>query len=214
MLDRADGVLKSISPRGDADVSAWALLGVIVAAGMIYGGFMGSFAFVGVERLAMVLYAALKVPLLIAATTAVCLPAFYVLNAVAGLREDFGRVMRAVLAAQAALTAGLASLGPITRFVYFGGVSHRWALLTNALMFAAATLAGQWVLFTRYRGLIARRPRHRLMLWVWIAMYAFVGTQMGWMLRPFVGSPDKPVTFFREEPFSNAYVVVWRLVRG
>lgn len=37
---------------------------------------------------------------------------------------------------------------------------------------------------------------------------------MGWILRPFVGSPDIPVSFFRAEAFSNAYVVVARLILG
>jgi hypothetical protein len=31
------------------------------------------------------------------------------------------------------------------------------------------------------------------------------------MLRPFVGAPGLPVTFFRDEPFSNAYVAVAKL---
>ena len=47
-----------------------------------------------------------------------------------------------------------------------------------------------------------------------ISIFSLVGMQMGWMLRPFVGTPGRPVTFFREEPFSNAYVVIARLVFG
>jgi antibiotic biosynthesis monooxygenase (ABM) superfamily enzyme len=59
-----------------------------------------------------------------------------------------------------------------------------------------------------------RGPRHRLMLAVWSTLYAFVGMQMGWMLRPFVGSHDLPVVFFRNEPFTNAYVAILALFFG
>src|SRR5207302_1107134 len=30
-----------------------------------------------------------------------------------------------------------------------------------------------------------------------VLMFALVGAQMGWVLRPFVGAPDAPVAFFR-----------------
>ena len=98
--------------------------------------------------------------------------------------------------------------------MYFCGVGHRHAILFNALMFTIAAGAGQVVLWRGYAPLIAQRPRHRVVLWTWLVLYAFVGIQMGWMLRPFIGTPGAPVTFFRDEPFSNAYVVVVRLIVG
>jgi hypothetical protein len=32
---------------------------------------------------------------------------------------------------------------------------------------------------------------------VWVLVFALVGAQMSWMLRPFIGAPGTPVTFFR-----------------
>jgi hypothetical protein len=31
----------------------------------------------------------------------------------------------------------------------------------------------------------------------WLVAYAMVGAQMGWLLRPFIGSPVAPFTWFR-----------------
>jgi hypothetical protein len=62
-----------------------------------------------------------------------------------------------------------------------------------------------------YRLLIGRDPRHRWLLRVWLVVYSFVGIQMGWNLRPFIGDPDKPVRFFREGVWENAYVAVARM---
>jgi hypothetical protein len=34
---------------------------------------------------------------------------------------------------------------------------------------------------------------------IWLAAFAFVGCQMSWILRPFVGSPFYPVVFMRPD---------------
>jgi hypothetical protein len=79
-------------------------------------------------------------------------------------------------------------------------------------MFALGSGGAQLVLRRHYRPLIARHPRHRLLLRAWLGIYIFVGIQMGWVLRPFIGDPDQPVQFFRTESWGNAYVVVARLL--
>jgi hypothetical protein len=62
------------------------------------------------------------------------------------------------------------------------------------------------------RPLIARNPRHRVMLRGRLAHYAFVGVPMGWVLRPFIGQIDEPTTYFRSEAWGNAYVKVVELL--
>ncbi len=187
---------------------------VVLAAGPLYGLVMGSFSVDAPSRALLPVLIAIKMPLLIGATTALCLPAFFVINTVLGLREDFGRACRAITASQAALTLALLALAPLTALAYQSGISHGNAVLFNAGMFTIATAAAQGVLFTRYRTLIAQTRRHVVAIWFWLLLYGFVGIQMGWMLRPFIGTPGKPVAFFREEPFSNAYVVIVRLLGG
>jgi hypothetical protein len=49
----------------------------------------------------------------------------------------------------------------------------------------------------------------RLVFGIWIVVFAFVGAQMGWVLRPFIGSPGMPFTFFRERS-SNFFEAVFR----
>ena len=110
----------------------------------------------------------------------------------------------------------LASLAPFTAFWYVSGSDYQPAILFNGLMFAVASVSAQWLLRREYRPLIARHPAHRWMLRTWIVIYIFVGIQMGWVLRPFIGNPGAPVQFFREDSWSNAYVVViemiWRVM--
>lgn len=208
-----DAALARIA-SADAPAPPRVLAAALLIAGPIYGGVMGSFALDRAERWLMVLYAALKMPILLLGTTAVCLPGFFVLNSVLGLRQDFGRAFGAILTGQAALAVTLLSLSPVTRFGYESGVTHRGGVLLNAVMFLIATGVAQEVTRRRYRGLISEHPNHRIALALWAILYAFVGIQMGWTLRPFIGSPGLGVSFFRPEPFSNAYVVVFRMVFG
>ncbi len=211
---RLDSLFARLSRAEWEALPAHTLLIVVFTAGPFYGAFMGSYALYSADRLLLCLYAAIKMPLLVLVTAGLCLPAYFVLNTLAGLREDFPRAVRSILAAQAAFTLTLASLAPITRLVYLTGVTHRFAILTNALMFTLATCMAQRILWRWYRPLCAKDKRHGMMLWAWIVLYAFVGIQMGWMLRPFVGKPTAQVEFFRSEGFSNAYLEVARLLRG
>jgi hypothetical protein len=185
---------------------------LILAFGMFYGGLMGTYGGVGGERIWQVVYSGVKVPLLLLATFVLSLPSFFVLNTLLGLRGDFARVVLSLLATQAGLTVILASLAPVTAFWYVSGSGYQQAILFNGLMFAVASMGAQWLLRREYRPLIGRRPAHRWMLRTWIVIYVFVGIQMGWVLRPFIGNPRAPVQFFREDSWSNAYVVVVEMI--
>ena len=120
--------------------------------------------------------------------------------------------MRALIAAQAGLAIVLASLAPFTLLWYASSADYYAALRFNGLMFAVASLCGQRLLWAYYRPLAGRNATHRKMLWTWLAIYVFVGIQMAWVLRPFVGDPRLPAQFFREHSWGNAYDVVARLI--
>lgn len=199
--------------RGDPRRSSRLVL-MVLGFGAVYGAAMGSFVLDSPERFWQLAIGALKVPLLLLTTTALCLPVFFVVNTVMGLREDFAEAVRALLAGQAAVSVALASLAPVIHVWYWFEDSYRAALLANAGMFALATIAGQRATRRYSGGLIRRNSRHRWTLSGWVILYAFVGIQMGWILRPFVGSPGMPVALFREGAFSNAYVVVYQLIWG
>jgi hypothetical protein len=42
------------------------------------------------------------------------------------------------------------------------------------------------------------RPASMLLLYIWILLFGFVGTQLAWTLRPFFGDPGKPFELFRD----------------
>ena len=206
--------VRGVGRWADASVGAARLAYIIAIAGATYGLGMGAFDLSTPQRWLLPLFAAMKVPLVLLGTFLVCVPGFFVLNSVAGVRSDWARARDAVMAGQAAMAMCLASLTPLTLFLYTSGVDHRRAIWVSLATFTVATIAGQVVMQRRYRVLIAHASVHRMLFLAWIMMYAFVGVQFGWMLRPFVGTPGKPVEFLRDEAFTNAYVAVARIVFG
>ena len=216
-LLRADDILRRRTRAVEAGgvPSALGSLAVnVLVFGMIYGAVLGTFGGVAGERIWQVIYAAVKVPMLLIVTFLIGLPSFFVLNTLLGLRRDFAEAIRALVATQAGLAIVLASLAPLTAVWYASSGSYAAALRFNLLMFALASFGAQGLLRGYYRPLIRRNRRHRWMLWTWLVIYAFVGVQMAWTLRPFVGAPDMDVQFFRREAWGNAYVVVADLIRG
>jgi len=188
------------------------LLLLVVMFGLLYGMVMGSYGGVFGDRWKQVIYSGVKVPFLLIGTFLLSLPSFFVISTLLGLREDFAHSLRVLIATQAALTIILASLAPFTALWYVSSTDYQAAVLFNALMFGISSIAAQLLLRRFYAPLIARNPRHRLLVRAWLMVYAFVGIQMGWILRPFIGDPSMPSRFFREHMWGNAYEVVMRMV--
>ncbi len=186
------------------------LLGCILGGGLLYGFCMGSWQVRPLQQL----FSAIKTPLLISAGGLFCLPSFYVVNTLLGLRDDLPDALRGVLASQAVAAVCLASLGPVVLVLYSGLDNYQAVKAINGVLFLLSSLAGQIVLARHYRTLIQRDPRHRYALAAWLLSFWFVTIQLAWMLRPFIGRPNQATTFFRADTWGNAYVEVWKAVSG
>lgn len=64
------------------------------------------------------------------------------------------------------------------------------------------------------RGALERRaneslaPGVGLVFRIWVLLFAVVGAQMGWVLRPFIGNPADPFTLFRERDNTSVFEAV------
>lgn len=205
LLLRAEGRFATRAP----DVPWRALFVIGGLTGASYGLIMGGYSL----RPLQAFYSGLKVPLLLGLSTLLCLPSFFVLNTFLGLRDDFSAALRGVIAAQATIGVTLASLIPVLLLVYVSTPAYRLVQLLNGSLFLVATIAGQVTLARHYRVLIRRNLRHGIPYAAWVLLYVFVTIQMAWVLRPFIGNPRLPVGFLRADPWNNAYLEVWAIVR-
>ncbi|MAG55716.1 MAG: hypothetical protein CMJ83_05450 [Planctomycetes bacterium] len=184
------------------------LLTVLVVSGFFYGAVMGSSNL----RLLQMLFSGLKVPVLLLGAAVCCLPSFFVVNTLLGLRDDFAAACRGILAAQATVGVVLLGLAPITAVVYASTGDYAFAVTWNGGMFLVAALGGQLTLIRHYRPLVTRDPKHKIGRASWLVLYVFVTIQLAWVLRPFIGYANLPTRFFRADTWDNAYVVVVQTV--
>ncbi|MEM1098538.1 MAG: hypothetical protein AAGH92_07075 [Planctomycetota bacterium] len=291
-LKLLDAVLRGDATRaealdgGEVPVSARALVPAVLGLGVVYGLCMGSFGLIraytgtglgdtvreGVVSDAwwQLLAAAVKVPVLFAATLVVTLPSLYVFNALVGSRLSARSVFRLLTAMLGVALAVLASLGPIVAFFGVSTTSYPFMLLLNVACFAVAGSLGLAFLLRTLRALVHHtealvpplqeaeatdaevseadagdnattseesaestadftpiprpsRPgvaspsssddRAKAVFRVWIVVFAFVGVQMSWVLRPFIGSPDLPFAWFRARE-GNFFTAVFRALQN
>ena len=218
LVVRVDEVLRArpwlVSGGKHAQRLMYVLL-LMILFGAFYGAVMGSY---GGGRVLQMLYSGIKVPLLFMATFMLSLPSFFVINTLFGTRSDFAESLRALVATQAGLTIILAACAPFTAVWYVSFGSYSAAKMFNLLMFGIATVAAQRLLRQFYQPLVQRNPRHRTLLRIWLVIFAFVGIQMSWVLRPFIGDPHTATQFFRDQAWGNAYIEIgqtfWKMVSG
>jgi hypothetical protein len=178
----------------------------------LYGAIIGSFSG-GLQIVA----SAIKVPALYLITLAVCLPTLYFFEVISGSRRSFGQYLALLLASMSIIGVMLFSFAPITLFFRLSINDYQFFKLLNVLVFTITGLIGVNVF---YRSLLyindkdSETPNNRTaMIRGWLVLYGFVGSQLGWTLRPFFGNPDSPFELFRPLE-SNFYFHLLKVISG
>ncbi|MCR9246318.1 MAG: hypothetical protein NXI31_14900 [bacterium] len=198
------------APDGALAVPLRRLLQLGLTLGVIAGACIGVYALFhgGDAPVLRVVASAIKVPLLFLLTAIVTMPSLYVFSALHRLPVDFRMMLRLLLLSVLVHLAVTASLGPVFAFFCASTDSYPFLLLLNVLFFAIGGLLGFAVL---RRALVAVEKEARRILTVWCVVYAIVGLQMGWLLRPFLGRPGVPFAWLRA-PEDNALVAILRTI--
>ena len=162
---------------------------------VVLAGFFGSVAGAYSGPL-QALSAGIKLPFLCFATFAVCFPAFYVVQVLVGSRLRLLQVAVLVLAALALTSILLAAFVPITAFFLVTGANYYFQHLLNIALAGVAGLFGMYALHTGLTVVCEKRnvyPRKALTIMrAWAVLFAFVGIQLAWNLRPFLGDRNQP----------------------
>jgi hypothetical protein len=163
----------------------------------LYGAVMGSY-----HSLWQTLSSAVKLPLLFLATLVVCSPTLYFFNLIFGSNQSLAQNFTLILTAVTVTAVLLLSFAPILLFFLLTTSNYQFFKLLNVGMFTITGIVGVIFLSQGMRivsasgkeGAGARRNVVRL----WILIYAFVGSQMAWTLRPFIGAPSMGFELFRQ----------------
>ena len=163
----------------------------------LYGAVLGS-----THSLWQALSSAVKLPVLFLVTLVVCAPTLYFFNLIFGSNQSLTQNFCLILTAITVTSVILLSFAPIVMFFLLTTKNYQFFKLLNVMVFAVAGTVGvrflgqgmQTVSGAVQEGGRARRNIVRL----WILVYAFVGSQMAWTLRPFIGAPGLKFELFRQ----------------
>lgn len=215
LLRNREEVISDLQDSGK--VAGITRIGLVVFALMtvLYGLIMGSQSLMHgyMDGWKYSLASALKLPFLFLATLVICIPLFYVLNVLIGPRAQLRTILGILVSSLAVTGVLLASCALILGFFNLSTSSYAFVTLLNVGIFTLAALYGVWFLSKAMRALPAppqgagsSNQVGTIITW-WLITYGFVGTQMAWLMRPFIGSPGTPFSLFRTQD-SNFYVAV------
>ena len=162
----------------------------------LYGAVLGS-----THSVLQALSSAIKLPVLFLITLIICLPTLYFFNVLFGSRQSLSQSFALILTAITVTAVLLLSFAPITLFFMLTTSHYQFFKLLNVGIFAITGLVGVTFLYQGMQYVSREEEGRGARAWVlqlWILIYGFVGSQMAWTLRPFIGSPDLPFELFRQ----------------
>ena len=166
----------------------------------------------------------IKLPALFLGTLLVTFPSLYVFSALAGVNLDLLATLRLLVSAIVVNLAVAASLGTILAFFTLSTTSYPFIVVLNVVLLSVAGVMGLGYLRRTLVQVVqlpvapaptlpvvasegeappvapppaASEPSAVPIFRVWTIIYALVGMQMGWLLRPFIGHPEAGFELFR-----------------
>ncbi|GAK52779.1 hypothetical protein U14_04036 [Candidatus Moduliflexus flocculans] len=190
----------------DAQIQYFAIYALMFSTA--YGFLLGMYAS-GFQILASMI----KIPLLFFGTLLLCLPSLYVFNVLLGSQLSFRQTLTILLASTYLMSAILASFAPILFFFILTTSDRPFVSLAT---FGTCSIAGFFALMFVWKAMRFLAEKNQTdssvrVLLIWSLIYAIVGTQFAWGLRPFIGQKGVFMLFRALE--GNIYVAVFRTIR-
>ena len=177
---------------------------IITAGAGLYGAAMGWW-----RAPEQAVFTAIKFPLIVMLTTLANALLNGMLAPLLGLNIPLRQSFLAVLTSFAIIAAILGSFSPLAAFVVWNAPPLESQTATTAtyilikfmhvVVIAFAGIAGNVRLFQLLLQLSGNRVVATRVLFAWLTGNLFFGSQLSWILRPFIGTPSMPVQFFRAE---------------
>ena len=209
LRNRRDFFLEIRDGKGIAE-KMQAMLVASVAFFALYGAVMGSS-----HSLLQGLSSALKLPMVFLSTLVVCAPTLYFFNLNFGSNQSLSQNVALMLTTITVTSVLLLSFAPVVMFFLLTTSQYQFFKLLNVGVFTVSGIVGVTFLSQGMRIVSEGVRARRRVVWLWILLYAFVGSQMAWTLRPFVGAPGLPFELFRQlggNFYANVFVSIGEIL--
>ncbi len=218
LLGGDPAVLKEWACRWEAG-RVLGYVAVICAGAGLYGAAMGYW-----RSPVQAGYNTIKFPLVILTTTLGNTMINGMLAPLLGLNLRFRESFMLVLMSFTMSAAILGAFAPIVFFIVWNAppmaskteipwAPYYFVQLTQVVVIAFAGGAANVRLFRLLQTLGGSEAVARKVLFSWLTGNLFLGSQLCWILRPFIGSPGLPIEFLRANAFhGNFYETVFRAI--
>jgi hypothetical protein len=201
---------------------AWMAL-VVVACSAGYGWSFGLW-----RSTLLAAYVAIKLPLLLVITTSLVMMLNWILAQLMGSGLRLMQVAALTYRAMSVASLALLSLVPVCALFALAwpppqpreDLAHNLLLLMHVFFVACAGVYGNTTLLQGMRRLCRPGTPIIRLYASWLASNVVVGCQLAWILRPFMGSPNYPVAFLREDALEGNFyefvfvTIIWKHLLG
>ncbi|AKG24005.1 hypothetical protein [Calothrix sp. 336/3] len=145
---------------------------------------------------------AIKFPAFYLLSLIICFPTLFFFNVLFGSRSSLQQHFVVLLTAVSVMSVLLFSFAPVTLFFLITSPgSYQFFKLLNVFIFFVTGSFGVKFLYDGMQLLSQQdeigKATRTTILRSWLLLYAFVGMQLGWFLRPFFGAPGSQFELFR-----------------
>ena len=162
-----------------------------------YGIIMGSY-----HSVAQAIASGIKVPVLFSIVLIICFPAFFIIQFILGSKLKLSQMISIILAGFVLLTAIMVSFTPIVVFFLLTGGNYYFLQLLHIAIFILSGIFGMKTIIDALKYSCEQQsiyPKIGVDVFkFWVVILVFVGIQMAWNLRPFLGDRNEPFKLFRE----------------
>lgn len=170
---------------------------VICLMGFIYGLVMG-----GYHSFIQSVIAGIKIVVLFIATLLICFPSFYIIQQVLGSRMSFSQMMIIILSGFILSFTITISFAPVIVFFLVTGNNYHFLQLLHVAVFIFSGVFGIRLIIEALKYACEIKniyPQIGVTVFrIWIIIFAFVGIQLAWNLRPFLGDKKDEFKLFRK----------------
>ena len=177
---------------------------IIALFSFCYGLMMGSY-----NSWMQAISSGAKLTSLLFLTLIICFPSFYIVQLVLGSRVKIKQLAIMMLSGFLMTTTIMLAFAPIVLLFQLSGDNYNFLKFLHVGVFVFSGFFGMRAVLDALKNSFAEQgvyPQIGLSIFrVWVIIFAFVGIQLAWNLRPFVGYKDMPYELLRKDTQGNFY---------
>ena len=211
VFQNRESYLKKISENDYPTTILWGQILLIAIFSFLYGLIMGSY-----NGLYQSLLSGIKLWGLFMITLIISFPSFYIVQIVLGSKIGVKQLLIMLLSGFVMVSTIMLAFGPIVLFFQLSGGNYHFLQLLHVAIMIFSGIFGMRVVLDALENACENQevyPKIGLTVFkVWVIIFALVGFQLSWNLRPFLGQKNAPFEVFRSDTQGNVYSAVFKSI--